>query len=104
MLGELDYYTLLEFANSLEKENVQQLNDVGYYLWKDGFGDKALLLMSAIVAKFPNRTVANLNIADVLWDMERVDEAKGYYRKYLERMTIEKKQARIPRRVFERTE
>lgn len=102
VLSELDYYTLLEYASYMSIENVQQLNDLGYYLWKEGLNDRAYLLLSTVVEEFPNRTVAHLNMADVLWDMSDKDRALTYYRNYHHRMLSAKKQSRIPDRVFTR--
>lgn len=102
VFSKLDYYTLLEYASNMSVENVQQLNDLGYYLWKEGFYEKAYQLVRTVVQDFPDRTVAYLNLADILWDMDDKESASTYYRDYYHRMLSAKKQSRIPDRVFTR--
>jgi len=127
-----DYYVIQEMPPSafeiyklLQKEplttkNVTRYNDVAYYLeqliqnhilkLENAKGTKqyftalssAQYLLEKILEQFPNRSVAHLNLADILWNNYDKSPAKKYYKSYIELMKKDGKEAKIPARVHER--
>jgi hypothetical protein len=106
----------LQDATPLTRANVQQYNDIAYYMsefllsdvkGERGVGSSCVTLLGDITRKFPDRAVAWLNLADVHWDMyinERYRElAADTYKKYLELMKAQGKDMnKVPARVYER--
>ncbi|HEX8575911.1 MAG TPA: hypothetical protein VF677_06415 [Flavobacterium sp.] len=100
-----DFYTFLELIKlvPISKENVGKYNDLGYYLQQTKTEDgKAQLILEEVVKKFPDRTVAYINLADSYWDVKSYDEAKTSYNKYIDLMKKSGKEAKIPKKVLER--
>jgi len=62
----------------------------------------ATYLLEKILERFPERTVAHLNMADILWNDYDKLPAKKYYNSYIALMKKENKQAKIPQRVYDR--
>ncbi|WP_457607966.1 hypothetical protein [Nitratifractor sp.] len=69
----------------LERRDVTLYNNIAYYFQKRGFDDLSAFLLEKILAKFPDRAVAHLNLADAL---RREDPRKSafHYRRYVELM------------------
>jgi hypothetical protein len=127
-----DYYTWRELPpwpyeiyklmqrDPITVKNVTIYNDVAYYLEQllhnklvqdmrmngtyhfDYARSSAQYILEKILEKFPNRTVAHLNLADVFWDKYDKEPAKKYYRSYIELMKKDGKEAKIPARAYER--
>ncbi|MFP9118472.1 hypothetical protein ACLI08_11840 [Flavobacterium sp. RNTU_13] len=107
---------LLSKTYPLTTKNVQQYNDLAYYLLEfdpqdDYRRDRliycSLLLLENITEKFPDRVVAWLNLGDVNWARSNKDHDKGEatkaYKKYLELMKAQGKDMnKVPARVYER--
>jgi len=85
------------------EKNIKALNDLGFYLAQAGDDSSALKIYRDIEV-VGERIVLMLNIADSLWRLKRNSEAAEYYKKYAVFMSAEKKDAKIPKRVFERVE
>ncbi|WP_122447470.1 MULTISPECIES: tetratricopeptide repeat protein [Pseudomonas syringae group] len=83
-------------------ENVQALNDLGFYLAQGG-DDSGALRMYRRVESVGERTVLFLNIADSLWNTGKTSEAVKYYKKYADSMNASGKSNKVPSRVAERT-
>ncbi|MBC7388983.1 MAG: hypothetical protein H7329_07230 [Opitutaceae bacterium] len=91
----------------LEKEpvdeaNVISYNDIGYYLEQKKLFMEAGYVLVKVLEKFPQRTVAYLNLGDVLWNLNEQEKAAEYYKKYIELMKKVGKEAKIPSKVTER--
>jgi len=99
----------------LTTANVQQYNDLAYYMQefdpqddyrKDRLLHSSLFLLENITKKFPDRVVAWLNQGDGEWlrgDDYHKGEAKKHYNKYLALMQIQGKDMnKVPQRVYQR--
>ncbi|HEY0077354.1 MAG TPA: tetratricopeptide repeat protein [Pyrinomonadaceae bacterium] len=84
------------------KDYLTALNDYGYFLQQAGDNRAALPVFEAVVRLAPQRAVARLNLADSLWALGDVDDAKRQYQLYQHMMTADDKRDRIPARVAER--
>jgi len=114
-----EIYKLLD-KYPLTSRNVVQYNNIAYYLeqlilnhilkMEHGRGtiqyaetlSSATYLLQKILTNFPERTVAHLNMADVLWNNYDKQPAIKYYNSYISLMKKENKQSKIPQRVYER--
>ena len=82
---------------------VAALNDYAFILATTTKGNaaKSASLLRSVLALDPKRTVAYLNLADVLWDQGKKDEAREQYRRYRDLASREGKDIppRVPQRV-----
>lgn len=104
--GNLNFDKLAEIVLNIpvNKVNIDQYNDLAYYLGltKDGTA-ASVFLLKIILKKEPSRVVAYLNLADARWDMEQFESARESYKKYESLMRESGKDInRIPSRVKER--
>ncbi|PXF30579.1 hypothetical protein WH50_14550 [Pokkaliibacter plantistimulans] len=67
-MKEIDYYNIYEFLK-YGKANLRKVNDIAYFLYKEGRYEKANIIFQDIVKRFPDRTVAHLNYADNLYEL-----------------------------------
>jgi len=95
-----DYY----LKNYPINENLTQYNDIAYYLQKAGANEEAVYLLEKIIKKFPNRTVAYINLGDAYWKMGEKEKAKKAYTTYIEQMCNKGLQKKIPHEVLKRVE
>lgn len=72
-----------KLKNGIIKENITALNDYAYELEKRGELKKSKYLLEKILEKFPDRDVANLNYADVLWKLKEKEKSEKYYNNYI---------------------
>jgi hypothetical protein len=72
-----------EFSTILSKSNVKDLNDLAYYLDKEGQADSSIIILKPLVDKFPDRVVAKLNLADSYWDFNMPKTACAIYKSYI---------------------
>ena len=72
-----------KLKNGITKENITALNDYAYELEKRGELKKSKYLLEKILEKFPDRDVANLNYADVLWKLKEKEKSEKYYNNYI---------------------
>jgi tetratricopeptide (TPR) repeat protein len=87
---------------NMTKETVVLYNDCGYFLEQAALYTDAVEILNAVVAKFPNRTVAYLNRADAYWGLKQKDEAFINFARYAALMKQAGKEAKIPKRVTDR--
>jgi hypothetical protein len=85
-----------------EPTAVAALNDYAFILANQTTGNaaKSASLLRSVLTVDPKRTVAYLNLADVLWDLGKKDEAREQYRRYRELASREGKD--IPPRALQR--
>ncbi len=89
-----------------DETNEEAHNNLAFYLYQKGLYEEAEALLSQIVNKFPDRTVAHLNYADV---MEKIKQKKDddenrdkmHYLTYIAQMLYDKKEPIIPKRLNE---
>lgn len=86
----------------LNKENLSKYNDIAYYLEQSGLYKESTFLLEKIIAKFPNRTVAYINLGDVYWSLNKKTKAKNTYKTYVSQMKSLNKETKIPKKVFDR--
>jgi len=79
------------------------MNDYAYYLEQTGDLDKSLIVLRKVLDLKPERMVAHLNIADVLWALGEFVEAQEHYSIYVEMMTERELTHQIPAYVQERS-
>ncbi|MFC7346914.1 tetratricopeptide repeat protein [Chryseobacterium zhengzhouense] len=94
-----------EYLNNepLTEQNIAQYNDIAYYLNEKNKYEESLFLLKIITDKFPNRTVAYLNLGDSYWNIYNKEKAKKSYTTYIELMKSQKKDlSKIPQRVYDR--
>lgn len=82
------------------KKTVYEINEAGYLLQQGGRNSDAVTLLTPLVAKVPQRTVAHLNLADALFALNHTEKAKSHYRIYVQQRRKAGKS--IPRRATER--
>ena len=99
--NEIDY--LLKTYDINEK-NVNDYNNIAYYLEQNKQFETSLYLLNKIISKYPSRVVAWLNLGDVNWELNEKIKAKEGYNKYISLMKSQKKDlSKIPQRVYERS-
>ena len=86
----------------LDKSNVAEYNDIGYYLEISKVYDSAILILEKVVQNFPKRTVAFINLGDAYWGLGKTEKAKEAYSEYVSQMEAQNKSNKIPKRVLER--
>jgi formylglycine-generating enzyme required for sulfatase activity len=83
-------------------EYAMVMNNYAYFLERTGDFDKSLVVLRKVLDLKPQRMVAHLNIADVLWELAEPAEAGEHYRIYVEMMTDRELTHQIPNYVLER--
>lgn len=84
------------------RNNIQSLNDIGFYIAESGDYNFALEIYRKIESISPERTVLKLNIADSLWSIGKLEDAKKYYKSYKDSMILKNSSKKIPERVNRR--
>ena len=92
---------LFESLNELKKRLVK-LNNIAYYLQKNGQNREAKIMLELIVREFPNRTVAYYNLGDAYWALGEKKKARKAYATYIKMMKAKGKEKRIPKVVRDR--
>ncbi|WP_378105215.1 tetratricopeptide repeat protein [Chryseobacterium sp. sg2396] len=88
---------------NLRISNVESANNQAFNLEKIGANQQSKILLEQIIRQFPERIVAYLNLADVLWKIQDHDQAKIHYAKYLSLMKSQNKNlSKVPQRVYDR--
>ncbi len=77
-------------------------NDYGFFLHGAGRAEEALEALVAVLLLDPDRAVAHLNTADVLWDLGREDAACRHYSHYLRLLEEKGLDVNVPARVNSR--
>lgn len=97
-------YRTLDYLNYVEinESTVQRYNDIGFFLLKSGNCQQATYILENVVYKFPQRTVAYLNLGDAYYCNNNSSEAIEMYKKYIELMKANRKESKIPKRIYDR--
>lgn len=99
-IASTDFNVILK-NEPLNTKTLQKYNDIAYYLQQANANDEAIFLLEKIIEKFPNRTVAYLNLADAYVGINETEKAKVNYEKYIDLMKKSGKETKIPKRVLE---
>lgn len=96
---------LIEYGpDVLDSNTVSAYNNYAFFL-SDDIGElnsNVIPMLERIVAQFPDREVAHLNLADAYYEVRKKDNAERHYRTYIRLLGLQNKQTRIPKRVRER--
>ncbi|MCW3788864.1 tetratricopeptide repeat protein [Plebeiibacterium sediminum] len=98
----IDRYEQLFGKFSLTISNVSIYNDIAYYLEQRKIYKESIYIIEKIILKFPNRTVAYINLGDAYWGLNENIKAKEAYNKYIELMKANGKEGKIPQRILDR--
>lgn len=88
--------------SNIGSENVNIYNDFGFFLEQGKKYSAAVTVLEEVVKAVPNRVVAYINLGDAYYGLHQIDKAREAYLKYIDLMKKEGKQAKIPKRVWER--
>ncbi|MBC7388982.1 MAG: hypothetical protein H7329_07225 [Opitutaceae bacterium] len=86
----------------LATNNLSKYNDIGYFLGQKGLFPESVYLLNIIITKFPDRTPAYINLGDAYWGLKDQIKAKKPYKNYIDLMKKSDKEAKIPKRVYDR--
>lgn len=101
-LNSIRSYDAAELVGYINPSNVEDINDLAFYLSEDGRSLDAIPLLEKIVEMFPGRVVAKLNLADAYWDSSFEKEAATLYGEYYREMSTINLKQKIPGRAFVR--
>jgi TonB family protein len=82
-----------------DKVYLRALNDYGFYLQNCDRDAEAAAVFKEVIAQWPTREVAYLNLADSLWKTGKQSEAMPLYKKYKVLMASENLTSKVPSRV-----
>ncbi len=95
-------FQVSELASYVDSEDVEDINNLAFYLVGNGRSDDAIPVLRAVTEKFPARVVARLNLADAYWSSNDKDLAVPQYKEYVKQMRAKGLSAKIPSRVLGR--
>lgn len=87
---------------NISQNNLSNYNNIAYYLEKAKAYNEAIYLLEKILEKFPNRTVAYINLGDAYWGLGDTEKAKAAYQTYIKQMKESGKEKKIPKVILER--
>ncbi len=106
LFSENDMYVFLAILEDklqteavINSSTVTGLNNIAYYLEQANSTAAAVLLLEKIIAVFPEREVAHLNLADAYTRQDRPEQAKAHYIRYLQQMRQRGLEHKVPQRV-----
>lgn len=85
-----------ELTTVISSQNVGDVNDYAYYMYKNKMFVLADMLLESVHDKFPDRVVAILNLADVKWGLGQNKDACKLYEVYHQKMTETGKVSKVP--------
>lgn len=97
----ISFFDAAELAGYVTTENVETMNNLGFYLQLAKNNRAAAIILDAIVKNFPGRLVAKLNLAEAYWELDYKAAASQIYASYMEQMVREGKK-KIPKRALAR--
>lgn len=101
-IAEVPDFRLAELGSYIDASNVEDVNNLAFYLEKYKRSGDAVEVLQSLVKKFPNRAVARLNLADAYWDIDTKELATPEYREYKHQMNAKGLSEKIPPRVLDR--
>jgi tetratricopeptide (TPR) repeat protein len=81
-------------------DDVVELNDTAFYLYRLGYDKASLNLLKKVIQLDPNRIVAYLNLADVYLALKNQSQARAHYLIYANKMKKSGLSHQIPKRVL----
>ncbi|WP_175834581.1 tetratricopeptide repeat protein [Burkholderia anthina] len=101
-ISEMPDFRVAEIGAYVDAGNVEDVNNLAFYLGKYKRGGDAVQILQYLVKKFPNRIVARLNLADAYWEIDAKELAIPEYREYRRQMDLKGLSEKIPPRVLGR--
>ncbi|WP_404991515.1 tetratricopeptide repeat protein [Cupriavidus pauculus] len=101
-LDSLPSYSVSELISHINANNVQDINNLSFYLSENGRSYEAIPVLEAIVKRYPRRIVAKLNLADAYWLNNFSQKASCFYKEYCDDMISNGLKSKIPSRVGDR--
>lgn len=95
-------YDIIEYFYNypVTLSNVRYYNDLAYYMQGEIL---SIFVLEEVIAKFPKRVVAHLNLGDSYFELGNEEKARQHYKTYVALLKGNKKgAARIPKYVFDR--
>ena len=83
------------------KKNINKSNDIAFFFEQAGAYQEAIYLLEKIIEKYPNRTVAYINLGDSYLKDGNKEKAIENYKIYVKQMKQKNKYKKIPKRVLE---
>lgn len=83
-------------------EDVEKYNNMAYFIQQSGANKESACLLEKIIEKFPDRTVAYLNLGDAYWGLGDKEKAIIAYHVYIDQMKQKGWEMRIPKVVLDR--
>jgi len=81
---------------------IEAVNDYGFLMDEGGKSKDAVSVLKYIVKMAPERIPAYLNLADALYKTGNREDAKKYYKSYVELMKKDGRDKEIPKSVYDR--
>jgi len=94
----------LQFSSAtlpVRESTLPIFNDLGFFLEQANRPAEAIPVLEKVIAFYPSRTPAYLNLADAYAKAGDKEKAKADYSKYVEQMEAAKKGSKVPTRVRE---
>ncbi|WP_072682722.1 M48 family metallopeptidase [Arcobacter sp. LA11] len=82
-------------------KTLTQYNNIAYYLEQAGAYKESIYLLEKIIEKYPNRTVAYINLGDSYLKSGNKEKAIENYKIYVKQMKEKNKEKKVPKRVLE---
>jgi predicted Zn-dependent protease len=101
-IAEMPDFRVAELGTYVDASNVEDINNLAFYLGKFKRSGDAAEVLQSVVKKFPDRTVARLNLADAYWDIDAKELATPEYQEYKRQMSAKGLSSKIPPRVLDR--
>ena len=99
---KLDLLEIFEYLSffPLDAKNVEEYNNIAYFLSKNKQPWPALYLLDKITKQIPNRVTAHLNIADIYYEKSGIRLARKSYETYVSLMRTLGKASKVPKKVM----
>ena len=91
----LNRYLYLKYPKTINKSN-----DIAFFFEQAGAYQEAIYLLEKIIEKYPNRTVAYINLGDSYLKDGNKEKAIENYKIYVKQMKDKNKEKKIPKRVL----
>ncbi len=101
--SNLNIYNLSEaiFQIPISIKTLEQYNNIAYQLEQGKNYSESIYLLEKIIEKFPNRTVAYLNLGDAYMGMKDKAKANKAYQIYIKQMRQKGLEKQIPKRILD---
>ncbi len=85
----------------IDKKSLEKYNNLAFYFEQSEVYILSVMILEKIISKFPDRTVAYINLGDAYNGLKNTEKAKEAYSKYVEMMKANNKEDKIPQRIWD---